>query len=310
MMNEVRIFSPGTVSNVGCGFDTLGFCLDSIGDEMIIRKKCEKGIKISSIKGFNLPLETESNVAGVSALEMYNDLDIDYGFEIEIIKKIKPGSGIGSSGASAVGSVFGMNYLLGSPFDKMQLINYALKGEALASKVEHADNIAPAILGGFTLVKSIKPLDVIKLPSPTDLYSVIVHPQIEIKTSESRSILPTKIPLKDAVILWSNIGSLVHSLHTSDYKLLGKSIKDIVIEPYRRKLIPYFSDIRNIAARSSGLGTSISGSGPSIFSLCKGLSSAKEIESKQRQFMEKTEIKFHTYISKINTQGVRIISRK
>ena len=310
MMNEVRIFSPGTVSNVGCGFDTLGFCLDSIGDEMIIRKKSEKGIKISSIKGFNLPLETESNVAGVSALEMYNDLDIDYGFEIEIIKKIKPGSGIGSSGASAVGSVFGMNYLLGSPFDKMQLINYALKGEALASKVEHADNIAPAILGGFTLVKSIKPLDVIKLPSPTDLYSVIVHPQIEIKTSESRSILPTKIPLKDAVIQWSNVGSLVHSLHTSDYKLLKKSIKDIVIEPYRRKLIPYFSDIRNIAVKSNGLGTSISGSGPSIFSLCKGLRSAKEIESKQRQFMENTEIKFHTYISKINTQGVRIISRK
>ena len=310
MMNEVRIFSPGTVSNVGCGFDTLGFCLDSIGDEMIIRKKSEKGIKISSIKGFNLPLETESNVAGVSALEMYNDLDIDYGFEIEIIKKIKPGSGIGSSGASAVGSVFGMNYLLGSPFDKMQLINYALKGEALASKEEHADNIAPGILGGFTLVKSIKPLDVIKLPSPTDLYTVIVHPQIEIKTSESRSILPTKIPLKDAVIQWSNVGSLVHSLHTSDYKLLKKSIKDIVIEPYRRKLIPYFSDIRNIAVKSNGLGTSISGSGPSIFSLCKGLKSAKEIESKQRQFMEKTEIKFHTYISKINTQGVRIISRK
>jgi len=309
-MNEVRIFSPGTVSNVGCGFDTLGFCLDSIGDEMIIRKKSEKGIKISSIKGFNLPLETESNVAGVSALEMYNDLDIDYGFEIEIIKKIKPGSGIGSSGASAVGSVFGMNYLLGSPFDKMQLINYALKGEVLASKVEHADNIAPGILGGFTLVKSIKPLHVIKLPSPTDLYSVIVHPQIEIKTSESRSVLPTKIPLKDAVIQWSNVGSLVHSLHTSDYKLLGKSIKDIVIEPYRRKLIPYFSDIRNIAANLNGLGTSISGSGPSIFSLCKGLKSAKEIESKQRQFMEKTEIKFHTYISKINTQGVRIISRK
>jgi len=308
MMNEVRIFSPGTVSNVGCGFDTLGFCLDSIGDEMIIRKKSGKGIKISSIKGFNLPLGTESNVAGVSALEMYNDLDIDYGFEIEIIKKIKPGSGIGSSGASAVGSVYGMNYLLGCPFDKMQLINYALKGEALASKVEHADNVAPGILGGFTLVKSLKPLNVIKLPSPTDLYTVIVHPQIEIKTSDSRSILPTKIPLKDAVIQWSNVGSLVHSLHTSDYKLLGKSIKDIIIEPHRRKLIPYFSDIRKIAAKSNGLGTSISGSGPSIFSLCKGLRSAKEIESRQRQFMENTKIKFHTYISKINTQGVKIIS--
>ena len=307
-MNEVRIFSPATVANVGCGFDTLGFCLESIGDEMIIRKKKSKGIEITQIKGFNLPTDPKLNVAGVSALAMYADLNIDFGFEIEIFKKIKPGSGIGSSSASAIGSVYGINYLLGNPFDKSKLIEYALKGEALASKTEHADNIAPGIMGGFTLVRSVNPLDVIQLPTPPDLFAVIVHPQIEIKTSESRSILPINVPLKDAIVQWSNVGSLIHSLHTLNYELLGKSLKDIIVEPYRSKLIPYFDELRKISFDSNGLGTSISGSGPSIFTLCKGIDSAKEIKLKQTNFLSNTEIKFHTYISKINTEGIKVLS--
>ena len=157
-MNEIKIFSPATVANVSCGFDVLGFCLDSIGDEMVIRKVEKKGIAITRIEGFDLPYATELNVAGVSALAMYETLDIDFGFEIEIYKNIKPGSGIGSSAASAVGSVFGMNELLGRPFNKTELTAFAIKGEALASKCEHADNLAPALFGGFTLVKSISPL--------------------------------------------------------------------------------------------------------------------------------------------------------
>jgi homoserine kinase len=151
-------------------------------------------------------------------------------------------------------------------------------------------------------------LDVIQLPTPPDLFAVIVHPQIEIKTSESRSILPINVPLKDAIEQWSNVGSLIHSLHTSNYELLGKSLKDIIVEPYRSKLIPYFDKLRKISFDSKGLGTSISGSGPSIFTLCKGIDLAQEIKLKQTNFLSNTEIEFHTYISKINTEGIKVLS--
>ena len=232
-MNEIKIFSPATVANVACGFDVLGFCLDSQGDEMVIKKSKEKGIKITHIEGYDLPYETDKNVAGVSALAMYENAKPDCGFEIEIYKRIKPGSGIGSSAASAVGSVFGMNELLGKPYNKTQLTYFAMKGEALASKSEHADNLAPAIFGGFTLVKSTLPLDILQIPTPTELYATIIHPQIEIKTSEAREILPKNIPLKDAIAQWANVGSLVHALHISDYKLIHRSLQDIIVEPYR-----------------------------------------------------------------------------
>tara|TARA_B100001093_G_scaffold179423_1_gene172064 strand:- start:945 stop:1868 length:924 start_codon:yes stop_codon:yes gene_type:complete len=307
-MEEIRIFSPATVANVGCGFDTLGFCLDNVGDEMVVKKSQRKGIFITKIEGFKLPYDVHENVAGVSALAMYAELDVDFGFEIEIHKKIKPGSGIGSSAASAVGSVFGMNCLLGNPFNKIELIKFAIKGEAIASKIEHADNIAPAILGGFTLVKQSNPLEVIQLPYPDALHAVIVHPQIEIKTADSRAVLPKTIPLSDAISQWSNVGSLVHALHNSDYNLIGKSLKDFVIEPYRSKLIPKFNNLRKISLESGALGCSISGSGPSIFSLCKGLENAKKVENNQRTFMAKTDIPFETHVSIVNKKGIKILS--
>ena len=307
-METIRIFSPATVANVGCGFDVLGFCLDKVGDEMVVKKSQRKGIFITKIEGFELPYDVHENVAGVSALAMYAELDVDFGFEIEIYKQIKPGSGIGSSAASAVGSVFGMNYLLGNPFSKIELIKFAMKGEAVASKSEHADNIAPAVLGGFTLVKQSNPLEVIQLPSPDALHAVIVHPQIEIKTADSRAVLPKTIPLSDAISQWSNVGSLVHALHTSDYNLIGKSLKDVVIEPYRSKLIPKFNNLRKISLESGALGCSISGSGPSIFSLCKGLENAKKVENNQRIFMAKTDIPFETHVSIVNKKGIKILS--
>lgn len=307
-MEAIRIFSPATVANVGCGFDALGFCLDKVGDEMVVKKSAQKGIIITKIEGFELPYDVHRNVAGVSAHAMYAELDVDFGFEIEIHKKIKPGSGIGSSAASAVGSVFGMNFLLGNPFKKIELIKFAMKGEAIASKIEHADNIAPAVLGGFTLVKQSNPLEVIQLPYPDALHAVIVHPQIEIKTADSRAVLPKTIPLTDAISQWSNVGSLVHALHTSDYNLIGKSLKDVVIEPYRSKLIPKFNNLRKISLESGALGCSISGSGPSIFSLCKGLENAKKVENNQRIFMAKTDIPFETHVSIVNKKGIKILS--
>ena len=304
---EIRIFSPGTVSNVSCGFDVLGFCLDTVGDEMVVRISSEKGIRITKIEGFDLPFETHKNVAGVSAQALIDDLKPDCGFEIEIYKFIKPGSGIGSSAASAAGSVFAINELMGRPYTKTELTRFAMKGEALASQSEHADNLAPAIFGGFTLVKSLCPLEILELPIPDELYATIIHPQIEIKTVEARAILPKSVPLQDAIAQWSNLGSLVHALHNGDYELLQRSLHDTIGEPYRSKLIPHFEDIKLATLASGALGIGISGSGPSIFALSKGEKTAKAVEHSMRKVYTKTTVQFETYVSKINPKGIKII---
>jgi len=304
---EIRIFSPGTVANVSCGFDVLGFCLDTVGDEMVVRISSEKGIRITKIEGFDLPFETHKNVAGVSAQALIADLKPDCGFEIEIYKFIKPGSGIGSSAASAAGSVFAINELMGRPYTKTELTRFAMKGEALASQSEHADNLAPALFGGFTLVKSLCPLEILKLPIPDELYATIIHPQIEIKTAEARAILPKSVPLQDAITQWSNLGSLVHALHNEDYELLQRSLHDSIVEPYRSKLIPHFEDIKLATLASGALGIGISGSGPSIFALSKGEKTAKDVEDAMRKVYTKTAIQFETYVSKINSKGIKII---
>lgn len=306
-MKEVRIFSPATVANVSCGFDVLGFCLDGIGDEMVVRMSDEKGIKITKINGYDLPLETHLNVAGIAAQALIDDAKPDFGFEIEIYKKIKPGSGIGSSSASASGSVFAINELLGRPYNKTQLTYFAMMGEAMASKSYHADNLAPGLFGGFTLVKSVQPLEILELPTPKNLYAVIIHPQIEIKTSEARALLPDNVALKDASVQLANVGSLVHALHTNDYQLLGRSLTDVMVEPHRSKLIPFFDEIKQQTFKNGALGTGISGSGPSIFSLCEGLESATNIEKTMRDIYKTTGITYETYVSEINEDGIKVI---
>ena len=304
-MNEIKLFSPATVANVSCGFDVLGFCLDSIGDEMVIRKTEEKGVRITKIEGYDLPFEVEKNVAGVSALAMYKAAKPDCGFEIEIYKHIKPGSGVGSSSASAIGSVYGMNVLLGNPYSKTELTAFAMKGEAVASQSEHADNIAPALFGGFTLVKSLDPLEILQIPTPSDLFAVVIHPQIEIKTADARKILPETIALKNAITQWSNVGSLIHGLHTNDYDLISRSLEDVVVEPFRSQLIPGFETIKKAALGNGALGTGISGSGPSVFSLCKTEATAIKVEKAIRQTYKNQNIPFEIYVSKINLEGIK-----
>jgi len=306
-MESIRIFSPATVANVGCGFDVLGFCLDHVGDEMTITKIPDKTIRISGVEGYDLPTEVKSNVAGISALAMYDELNLDHGFEIYIKKGIMPGSGIGSSAASAVGSVFGMNELIQRPFSKHDLLRFAVEGESFASQAKHADNLAPALLGGFTLVRDLDPIDVLQIPSPKDLYAVIIHPKIEIKTSDARSVLPAEIELPKAIRQWANVGALVHGLHTSDYDLIKRSLEDVVIEPHRKLLIPLYEDAKLKAMEAGALGCNISGSGPSIFALCQGEVNAQAIEKVWQELYENSGIAFETFYSQAGAQGARII---
>jgi homoserine kinase len=312
-MNEIKIFCPATIANLNCGFDVMGLCLEGIGDEMVFRKSTEKGIKITNITGADLPFETEKNVAGVAALALLNyyainDVAIDFGFEIEIHKKIKTGSGIGSSSASAAGAVFGINELLGRPFTKHELVNFAMKGEVIASGSEHADNVAPCLLGGFTLVRSYNPLDVIRMDSPTEIYAVVLHPHIEVKTSDSRAVLQPMISLKSAITQWGNLGGLIAGLYTNDYDLIGRSLQDVIIEPMRKQLIPNFDEVKNSALQNGALGAGISGAGPSIFALCKGQEIAEKVAFAMSESYLNTGIEFDMHISKINPEGVKVIN--
>jgi homoserine kinase len=306
-MTEIKLFSPATIANLSCGFDVLGACLDGIGDEMIFRKSTQKGLRITKITGADLPYEPEKNVAGVAGLALLNQVEIEFGIEMEIHKKIKAGSGIGSSSASAAGAVVGINELLGNPFSKQDLIAFAMEGEFLASGSYHADNVAPAILGGFTLVKGYSPLEVIKMPSPKELYATIIHPQIEVKTAAARSILPKDIALKTAVTQWGNLGGFICGLYTEDYDLIGRSIVDVVAEPYRKSLIPSFEKVKQAAREAGALGFGISGSGPSLFALSRGEATAKKVAAEMTKVYQTTKIDFEIYISAINNQGVRIV---
>ena len=306
-MNSIKIFSPATIANVSCGFDILGLCLDTVGDEMIIRKTKEKGVTISKIVGQILPLETKKNVAGVAALALLEKINVDCGFDIEIHKNIKPGSGIGSSAASSAGAVFGINKLLGEPFSLEELVPFAMEGEKLASGSAHADNVAPAILGGFTLVRSYEPLDVIKINSPKELYATVIHPQIEIKTSDSRSVLKQQVTLKLAVKQMGNLGGLISGLYTENYDLISNSLHDEIVEPNRSILIPGFDDVKVASIKAGALGSGISGSGPSIFALSRGEETAKKVGESMSRVYEKLGIDYDIHVSKINQEGIKIL---
>jgi homoserine kinase len=304
---EIKLFCPATIANLSCGFDVMGLCLDGVGDEMVIRKSSVKGIRITKIDGADLPLETEKNVAGVAGLALLNALQLDYGFEIEIYKKIKAGSGIGSSSASAAGAVFGINELVGSPFSRKDLVQFAMQGEVLASGSAHADNVAPALCGGFTIVRSSNPLDIIRIESPSALYATVIHPQIELKTSEMRAVLQPMVSLKSAIIQWGNVAGLVSGLYTSDYHLIGRSLHDDIVEPLRGKFIPHFDQVKQAALNHGALGSGISGSGPSIFALSKGIDNAKKVAEAMQKIFDGTEIPYEIHVSKINSEGVKII---
>lgn len=305
-MKEITVLAPATVANVVCGFDCLGFALREPCDEMTLRLIDEKAVKIKHLDEFDLPTEPEKNIAGVAILAILEEIEENIGFEIEITKRIKPGSGIGSSSASAVGAVVAANKLLSDRFSRLELAEFAMKGEQLASQGRHADNVAPCLFGGFTLVRSVEPLDIVELDFP-EMFVTVIHPQIEIKTSEARKILPTEIPLKNAIQAWSNVGALVAALSKGDYRLIARSLEDFIVEPVRKRLIPHFDALKNESLKAGALGGGISGSGPSVFILSETLETAQNVEKTMREIYSNTEIDFNVYVSEINSEGVRFI---
>jgi homoserine kinase len=306
--NNIRVFSPATVANVACGFDVLGFALESPGDEIEVRLKDQPGITvINHTKDTIFPADVNKNTAVVSLQAYLAHLQSHQGFEITFHSKIKPGSGIGSSSASAAASVFAVNELLGQPLRQADLVQFAMQGEKAACGVAHADNVAPAILGGFVLVRSYEPLDVIEIPYPEELYCTIIHPQIEVKTEDARKILKKGITLKDAVTQWGNIAGLIAGLMKGDYALIGRSLQDVIIEPIRSMLIPGYDQVKEAALAHGALGCSISGSGPSMFALSSSLETAQNVARAMTHTFSQFEIDNHSYVSKINKAGPRVV---
>ena len=306
-MNEIKIFAPATVANVSCGFDSLGFAVDAIGDEMTFTKTTEKGVKITNITGADLTYDVDKNAASAVVKKMLNEANADFGIELTIHKGFSPGSGLGSSAASAAGAAFGANQLLGNPFSELELTKFAMFGEEVACGTPIADNVAAAIYGGFVLVRSYNPLEIIKLPVPSELRVVAIHPQIEVRTKDARDVLPTKIALKDAVTQWANVGGLISGLYTDNYNLISNSLVDIIVEPVRKGLIPFFDDIKNSALKAGALGAGISGSGPTIFALCKGDEIAEKVYKSIEESYKNTGIDFEMFISKVNPEGIKIM---
>lgn len=304
--DRITIHSPATVANMVCGFDVLGFAVNDPYDEMSISFTDKPGITIINEDEYNLPTVPELNVAGAALLAMLEETAGDIGFELRICKHIKPGSGVGSSAASSAGAVVAANRLLNNLFTNEDLIRFAMNGEKVASGVKHADNIAPCIYGGVTLIRSIFPLDIVQLTAPP-LYVTIVHPQIEVRTSDARGILKQQVLLKDAIRQWGNIAGLVAGLLKSDYELIGRSLEDVLIEPVRSILIPGFDTVKQLSKEAGALGGGISGSGPSIFMLSKDESAAKAVEQQMHSVYERLSLDHHTYVTTINQSGVKFI---
>ena len=302
---HIRILAPATVANLVCGFDILGMALNEPQDVMEVSLLDDPTIKIKHADEYDLPVEPAKNVAGAALLALQEAYQKPIGFEVMIRKCIKPGSGLGSSAASSAGAVVAANHLLGNIFSKEDLVRFAMNGEKVAGGVKHADNLAPCIYGGITLIRAILPLDIIPLSAPP-LFVTVVHPQIEVKTSDARQILRKEVQLKNAIMQWGNIAGLVTGLLKGDYDLIGRSLEDVIIEPVRSILIPGFDEVKINSKEAGALGGGISGSGPSIFMLSKEEATARQVEAIMRNVFQKIGVEFKTYVTSINYDGVKL----
>ncbi|MRR20382.1 homoserine kinase [bacterium] len=307
MGRRIRVRAPATVSNLNCGFDVLGLAVNDPYDIVDLELTDTGRVEIAEIKGCTtLSTDPAKNVVGAVLNAMMATGAFKTGFRISIEKGITPGSGIGSSAASSAAAALAGNLLLDNIFSVSELVRFAMEGERLASGAPHADNVAPALYGGITLVRSYEPLDIVQLNVPRELFCVIIHPEMEIKTSVARGLLERQLPLETAVRQWGNVGGLVAGLYREDYDLIGRSLEDFVAEPKRAGLIPGFRELKEIAIGSGALGAGISGSGPSVFALCRGEVAADRVMVRMREAMNSSGVNFKAYLSPVNIKGAEI----
>lgn len=309
LMESIKVFAPATVANVACGFDIFGFAVDAPGDEVIVRKRNDKQIIITKISGDEgkLTYDASKNTVTVPILAFLKQNGIDQGFDIELHKKMPLGSGLGSSSASSVAGVFAVNEILGKPYATKSLLPFSMEGERIACGSAHADNVAPALMGGFVVIRSYNPLDIFNVPTPSELFVTIVHPDIEVNTKDARYILRNEVSMKNTIAQMGNVAGMIAGLMQSDYDLIARSMVDFIIEPVRAILIPEFWEVKHAALNAGALGCSISGAGPSVFAFSRGLETAEKVAMAMKTAFEKASIHCNTYVSGVNHQGPKVI---
>lgn len=309
LKDSIKVFAPATVANVVCGYDILGFAIDEPGDEIILTKTDSNKITITKIEGDGgkLPKDPDKNVVSHVIRLFLEKINSNQGIDIELYKKMPLNSGMGSSAASSVAALVAVNELMGNPFSRQELLPLAMEGERIACGNAHADNVAPALFGGMVLVRSYEPLDALRLPYPKDLSVVSVHPHVDVPTGEARKIIKERISLKSAVQQWGNIAGLVAGFCTNDLSLVSRSLKDVIIEPVRAMLIPYFYEMKQLALDNGAIGFGISGSGPSVFALCEKKEIAESVSQKIKELLNKKNIESESFVTKINDEGARVI---
>ena len=307
-MDNIKIHAPATIANLSCGFDVLGLCLNSPYDEIEVIKTSYKKITLEIIKSpyDNIPSNPDENTGGVPAGLILKDLNLDFGFNIKIKKGIPLSGGLGSSAATAAGVVFAINELLDKKLDKQKMIEYALEGEKVSVSSAHADNIAPCLLGGLTLIRDINSFDVVNIPI-SEFNIVLIHPHIKINTEDARNILPKNIKLTSAVNQWGNLASLVYAFSSNNHELIKKSMNDGVIEPIRSTLIPGFDAIQDNALKLGAFGCSISGSGPTIFAITDSTDIAKHIGASSKEYYNSLNLECDIYRPSINYSGPIVV---
>jgi homoserine kinase len=302
----VKVWAPASVANVAVGYDILGFAIDGPGDEVILKRGTNKGLKIVEITGAHgkLPLDPEKNTAGYAALKLLEHLGAsDEPLEMTIRKKMPFGSGLGSSAASAVGGVFAVNELLKTGLSKRDILKFAVEGERIADGAWHADNVAPSLLGGMTLIRDNETLDVHKLYIPLGLQAVVIYPKVEVLTKDSRAILSSSLTLNQHIQQSGNLGAFIIGMYNSDFELIQRSLQDVIIEPQRSALIPGFYQMKEAALSHGALGFSISGAGPSMFALCNNSLVAEKIVEAANQIYADKKIAIEAFHSGINNEG-------
>lgn len=308
MKDSIKIFSPATIANVGPGFDLMGFALETLGEEIIVRKNASNKLSLQPVVGFgNIPTDPTKNVATVAVNAMLKALEIEPGFDFEFKKSIKPGSGLGTSASSSAGAVFAVNELLDRPFSIRELVQFAAEGEKFLSGKAHADNVAPSLLGGIQLIRGSEPWDVLSIDFPINIYVTVIHPQVEIKTSEARKVLPLNVSLEDSITQSGNLAGLIAGLYSNDLALIGRSMTDIIVEPVRSSLIPKYKIVKKAVLESGAFACNIAGSGPSIFAFSNESKIANNLAIIMGEVYKKTDIETRTYVSKIGKKGCRII---
>src|SRR5262245_852379 len=311
-MESVTAFAPGTVSNVGCGFDVLGFALHDPGDTVTATFSPDAGVRIDAITGDGgrLTRDPAKNTAGVAARALLDAAGDRRGVTLTIRKGLPLSSGLGGSAASAVAAAVAVNALVGARASLETLMACAFEGERVGAGSAHGDNIAPAVYGGFVLVRVPSPPDVVRLPVPAGLTAVIVHPDLEIETARARALVGAQVPLGDAIRQWANLGAFVDALHRGDFDLLSRALEDTIAEPRRAALVPGLAAIKQAAIDAGALGCSLSGSGPSLFALCRTPDHAAPV-ARAMSIAVAGHIAGaapQTYISPIAPQGARIVA--